>query len=230
MNSRLPVTLKNVLLLAAYFAITSCDSATERPAKRYSQEEVSYFVDVALGAEFGGATRRIRKWQSDIRIKVAGTPTAEDERTQEQLTSELQTLAVGLSFSFVEDDANVELFIVPASEFNTYEPNYVPGNLGFFWVFWSGSSWIYRARILITTEGVTQQERSHLMREELTQSLGLMNDSNRYPESIFYQGWTDVVQFTELDKVLIQMLYDPEVRPGMTEEQAIAVQENLEVD
>ncbi len=221
--------IRIVLLLAACVTIVSCDSATEPPVRRYSQDEISYFVDIALGTEFGGATRRIRKWQSHIRIKAVGSATAEDDRTLEQLTAELEALT-GISFSFVEDDGNVELYIVPVSEFDTYEPNYVPGNLGFVWVFWNGSSWIYKARILVTTEGVTQQERSHLLREELTQSLGLLNDSNRYPESIFYQGWTDVVRFTDLDKMVIQMLYHPDVRPEMTEEQVVAVLENLEVD
>ena len=97
----------------------------------------------------------------------------------------------------------------------------MPVNLGFFWVNWRRSGEIFRANILITTEGVTPQERAHLIREELTQSLGLMRDSNRYPESIFFQGWTDVTRYTDLDKAVIEILYRPEIRLNMTRAQAL---------
>jgi hypothetical protein len=48
----------------------------------------------------------------------------------------------------------------------------------------------------------------HLLREELTQSLGLFNDSWEYPESIFYQGWTTTTEFAPIDRELIDMLYN----------------------
>ena len=50
-------------------------------------------------------------------------------------------------------------------------------------------------------------KKKHLLREELTQSLGFFNDSWLYPESIFYQGWTDVTEYSEMDKEIIKMLY-----------------------
>ena len=52
------------------------------------------------------------------------------------------------------------------------------------------------------------QSQKHLLREELTQSLGLRNDSYTYPESIFYSNWTNTTEYTELDKSLIDMLYN----------------------
>ena len=54
----------------------------------------------------------------------------------------------------------------------------------------------------------TNDGQKHLLREELTQSLGLCNDSYDYPESIFYQGWTETTEYAEIDKELIQMLYN----------------------
>jgi hypothetical protein len=48
----------------------------------------------------------------------------------------------------------------------------------------------------------------HLLREELTQSLGLINDTYDYPESIFYQGWTETTEYAPIDRELIQMLYN----------------------
>ena len=52
------------------------------------------------------------------------------------------------------------------------------------------------------------QEQKHLLREELTQSLGLFNDSYKYPESIFYQDWTTTTEYAQIDRELIDMLYN----------------------
>jgi len=48
----------------------------------------------------------------------------------------------------------------------------------------------------------------HLLREELTQSLGLFNDSYKYDESIFQQSWTETTEYAPIDRVLIDMLYN----------------------
>jgi len=51
-------------------------------------------------------------------------------------------------------------------------------------------------------------QRKHILREEITQSLGFGNDSYRYPESIFYQGWTEVHEYSDIDKEVIKMFYN----------------------
>ncbi len=57
----------------------------------------------------------------------------------------------------------------------------------------------------IETKNTTQQK--HLLREELTQSIGFPNDSYRYKNSIFQQKWTEVTKYSELDKKIIKMHY-----------------------
>jgi hypothetical protein len=53
-----------------------------------------------------------------------------------------------------------------------------------------------------------EESHRHLLREELTQSLGLMNDPWDYPESIFYQGWSTTTEFAPIDIYLIDLLYN----------------------
>jgi hypothetical protein len=53
------------------------------------------------------------------------------------------------------------------------------------------------------------------MREELTQSLGLMQDAHRYTNSIFQTDWTTVTEFAPIDRALIYLLYDPRLCSGM---------------
>jgi hypothetical protein len=200
-----------------------------RSTSPYSAEQIDYFLEVALGNEFGGGGARIKKWQGPVRIKVNGSPTAEDTRTLQQVMNEVNELANGaVQLAFDDNKPNVQIYFVPESQFKRYEPNYRPRNLGFFWARWNQNI-IQDSKVLITTTGVTQKERSHLIREELTQSLGLMRDSYRYRNSIFYQGWTDPTEYADIDRAVVQMLYRPEIRPGMTKTEVMAALQNLAI-
>jgi hypothetical protein len=215
------------------------------PSRSYTTAQINYFLEVALKSEYADSEPTIKKWDRDINIKVLGTPTPEDLKTLQAVIDELNTLVSGIRLQVVTlpeqsiqnisshnphalgQNPNVEIYFVPKSKFSQYEPNYQPLNYGFFWGWWNDNHAMHRSRVLISTDGVTQQERSHLIREELTQSLGLMEDSDQYSDSIFYQGWTDTNHYAEIDKVVIEMLYRPEIRPGMTQSQVLEVFQTL---
>lgn len=55
--------------------------------------------------------------------------------------------------------------------------------------------------------------------EELAQGLGLANDSPYARPSIFNDD-DEFATLTSMDEVMLQMLYDPSLRPGMTLDQA----------
>ncbi|MBD1805645.1 DUF2927 domain-containing protein [Microcoleus sp. FACHB-SPT15] len=195
--------------------------------RNYTPAQINYFFEIALGSEFGSSNPTIKKWDRDIKIKVNGSPTAEDLKTLQTVLDEINTLTNSIKLQIDAKNPNLEIYFVPESQFAQYEPNYSPVNYGFFWTDWDNDA-IYNSRVLISTIGLTQKERSHLIREELTQSLGLMKDSYIYQESIFYQGWTDVTDYSDLDKAVIQMLTLPEIRPGMTKSQVLEVLQKLE--
>ena len=129
-----------------------------------------------------------------------------------------------IKIKIVNKNENLTITFSPESDFTSIDPNYVPTNYGFFWALWHDDNFvIYDANILISSADITQKERSHLIREELTQSLGLMNDSDKYNDSIFYQEWTDVTEFSELDRVAIKLLYLKKIEPGVSKEQVFKV-------
>ncbi|MDJ0704083.1 MAG: DUF2927 domain-containing protein [Leptolyngbyaceae cyanobacterium MO_188.B28] len=200
--------------------LADAGDSPEINSKGFTTEQIDYFFEVALGIEFGANTSRVRKWEGPIRIRVHGRPTDADLIALQRVTEDIERLT-RLDIRLNASDPNLEIYFVPESEFHRYEPNYRPLNYGFFWTWWNNYT-IEQARILISTVEVNQQERSHLLREELTQSLGLMADSNRYQDSIFYQGWTSTAEYSSLDRVLLQMLYLPRIRPGMTRAEVMA--------
>jgi hypothetical protein len=66
-------------------------------------------------------------------------------------------------------------------------------------------------------------EQKHLLREELTQSLGLARDSQEYPESIFQSAWTNTTNYALIDSDLIRLLYHPDMSIGLTKAQVDVV-------
>lgn len=200
---------------------TALATTTTSASRAYSEEALSYFAEVALGSEFGSDFQVIRKWTADVRITVQGTPTDTDMATLSDVVADLNDIIDPIEIEIVDSTGNVDLHFGPESEFETIEPNYVPVNLGFFWVWFDDTDSISNAHILISTTGVTQVERNHLIREELTQSLGLMNDSFTYEDSMFFQEWTETAAYSALDELLIEMLYQPEISSGMGFEEAL---------
>jgi hypothetical protein len=195
----------------------------ETSSHKISSESFAYFKEVAFDSEFSNSSDRvIRKWVSPVKIRIIGSPTLADRNTLKAVVSELSGLT-DLNFEIVDGKnkkkSNVNIHFAPEEKFASILPDYKGGNSGFFWVNWNEAKHITQATILISTTGITQKERSHLIREELTQSMGLMADSQKYPDSIFYQGWTEVNEYSAVDKQVIQMLYDPQVKPGMDEGQ-----------
>ena len=185
----------------------------------YSRQEIEYFFEIAFGAEYGSSDSVLHKWANDIRIKINGSPTDADLETLNLVVAELNNLSSSAFFSIVTDNQNVDIYFTNVSQFSSIEPNYVPGNKGFFWGWWDAAGDIFKANILIALDGVNQQERSHLIREELTQGTGLMNDSWRYQESIFYQGWTSTEEYSQIDRAIIRLLHDQRLRSDMTQDQ-----------
>jgi hypothetical protein len=198
---------------------TSIDNGAIPSNTMYSDEDLEYFFEIAFGAEYGSTTPILHKWASDIRIKINGLPTIDDTNTLNQVINELNSLMGGISLSIVSDNPNTEIYFTTMDQFPSIEPNYVPGNWGFIWTWWDSSDNINKARILISIDKPNQQERSHLIREELTQCIGLMKDSSRYQESIFYEGWTDTVSYAPIDSTIISLLYDSRLKSGMTQDQ-----------
>jgi len=198
---------------------TSTNNSTSPSNTMYNDQDLEYFFEIAFGAEYGTTTAVLHKWASDIRIKINGSPTIEDTNTLNQVITELNSLMGGISLSVVPSNPNVEIYFTTMEQFPSIEPNYVPGNWGFFWTWWDSSGNINKARILISIDKPNQQERSHLIREELTQCVGLMRDSSKYQESIFYEGDSITASYAPIDRVIISLLYDSRLKSGMTKDQ-----------
>ena len=192
-------------------------------ASHYSATDLDYFAEVALGAEYGASAKVVRKWAGDVLVQVFGSASVEDVAALDAVLADLRPLMPGRRIERVDEGGNLEVHFAPEDRFADIDPNYQATNYGFFWVWWGGDNLLLRSRVLISTTDISQEARAHLIREEVTQSLGMMNDSWRYPESIYYQGWTRTRDYAAIDRMVIEMLYREEIQAGMTAAEALEV-------
>ena len=180
--------------------------------KDFSPEAKEYFNKVAYGSEFDGGNTSLSKWNQDINIYVVGEKRDYLMSELNDIVSELNGLISTINITIVDNESDANFFILFGSsqDYNNYDSEsigYTEHNQGLFIAY--GGENLTKATMYVDIERTsTNDGQKHLLREELTQSLGLCNDSYDYPESIFYQGWTETTEYAEIDKELIQMLYN----------------------
>ena len=186
------------------------------------EEALSYLDEVALsGFEFGSAPHVVYKWTQDIQVSVSGAPGESDRLALNSVISDLNELISPIRISQVSAGGDITIYYGPDTEFPRRLSGYTPGNRGYFEVEYSRRYNLQHSDIVISTN-VDAAARAHLVREELTQSLGMFQDSWRQKESMFYQGWTMTSRYSDLDKAVIRTLYDPRIQPGMTRDEVRA--------
>lgn len=208
------------IVLIAGFIVTCSD---DKPCV-YNSEVIDYYIEIATKSEFGGNSFPIYKWTTNPVIKMFGGPTREDSAEVVKVINELNTLQSEITISITDrDNYNLALHFIAAKHFNTIIPTNLKNALG-LGVFYDNefTSHINQGIVLIDTAKKTELYRNQVIREELTQVLGLPNDlySELYPTSIFNGRivlYPDM--YEPIDRLLIQMHYSSVTKPGMTAEQ-----------
>ncbi|NND06837.1 MAG: DUF2927 domain-containing protein [Saprospiraceae bacterium] len=99
------------------------------------------------------------------------------------------------------------------------QANLIKSNFGLFRIYWNGQQLTW-GHMYVDVFRVTTMEQLHLLREELSQSLGLPKDSYQFPGSIFQQSCaTKTTDFMEIDKDLIPLLYHPRMLTNLNRSQ-----------
>lgn len=89
-----------------------------------------------------------------------------------------------------------------------------------------GGTFTYAAAVTVIPSELPTLIRLACIDEELAQSLGLPNDSNAARPSIFNDD-EEFALLTRQDELMLRMLYDPSLRPGMTEREARPIVQTL---
>lgn len=223
--------VKRVLSFWIVGVLLSCSDNDEISSglSNYDESVIEYFNEVALGFEFGGGSEITRKWKNEMRIFVGGDKRPSLMNELNSIISEVTMLATdGFTMRIVADSSemNYYVFFGSAKDYAKIYPSQaglVTDNWGLFNIFWDSSDQLYSGNMYVDIDRANDTEAKHLLREELTQSLGLAKDSWRYPESIFQAQWTTTNTYADIDKDLIRLLYHSQMRVGLNAGQVNAL-------
>lgn len=212
------------IIIVLCFLILSCtkeDDYNLYELTEYDINVINYFKEVALGFEYGEASEITRRWETDLKIFVGGEYNQEIKGELDLLINEINDLTTTkFEIETVTDSlqSNFYIYFGTADSFKKIYPsqsNLILFNSGMFTVFWNQSNQIEKGNIFVNNVGTTLDEQFHVLREELTQSLGLGRDSNSYPKSIFYNFNTKTNYYLQIDRDLVRLLYHPDMKTNL---------------
>ena len=221
---------------------SSPELAAQYPlADLYTADEIAYFKEIAFGIdtdsmEPGVDSDLVRvmlerrasyqdgvwKWgDGEVGYYVAGNPTVSDLAQVESIISKLDRLIPVLRFRRVPlSDARAEapLWILFRRENDEIGKGVVTSEWMTFGglAIYGGDGFVIDLALVIINSDQPEEFRRRAIVEEITQVLGLANDSWWYPDSRFYQGISINPGLADIDEALIRLLYDPRIKPGMT--------------
>jgi len=229
------------LLLFSFLLISSCTKdedviieETENILSTYDLEVIDYFKQITLGFEFGNATEVTRRFETPIKLFVDGNKLDYLMDELSDIIAELNDIisdVTSIELVDTKNESNYQIFFGTHIDFGNLYPSIpkqiLQANLGYFNIFFDNKNEITNGYMYVDTERTGEIFQRHLLREELTQSLGLAKDSDKYSDSIFQAEWTNTTGFSMIDEDIIELLYHPDMRLGLGCFQVENVLENI---
>ena len=193
------------------------------------EDVILWFNEVALDSEFsyGGDATVIQKWMDPITYSIYGNATTEDLQILESFTDWLNTLEgfPGIYPAQEDEPVNLRIHFGDAQMIlDELGPDYqnVDGGIRY----WYMDNVIYDA-IIGYRDDISQYTRNSVILEEIYNGLGLVQDTSLREDSLIWQGFSEPQSLTEVDELLLKLLYHPDILCGMNAGECEAVIRDL---
>ncbi len=232
--------MKVLPLIAALFAGMAAPAMTVAEPLPSVQEVRRFAEDVVVGTQPGG---RLVKWlrAPTVRLETmvpgprdkqtgraipipAETPMQHYMRLRRHVMSlkELTGMPIRLMPRDIGSGGDIVVTVVPRTAMGQLPFPDVPeerlaqlmGPSRCFFVIWPNPDWSIRKARIVINSILEENHINHCFLEELTQALGLPNDSERLRPSIFNET-SMLTELSALDRILIRTVYDPRMTTGM---------------
>ena len=212
------------------------------------------FVQIALYDEYGPDGRGpvpapLRRWEVPVRFQldfgasVDAAARARDRTLTAQLAARLAS-ASRHPVSLVAEGGNFHVLVLSEDERANIAPrlqrlvpdipasdlaklrDLAPQNFCTVFAYSRGGGSTYAVAVAVIRAELPPRLRRSCFHEELAQGLGLANDSPTARPSIFNDD-EEFALLTKHDELLLRMLYDPRLRPGMREDEARPIAQEI---
>ena len=193
------------------------------------EEVLRYFHEVVLQSEYSDGTGDpsvIQKWLQPIRYCIFGEPTEEDLVVLNGLFDQLNQIPgfpgiraageeepLNLTISFLDQESLLEIYADVVGDSDAW------GACQFWYD--SDTNEIYDGRVGYLTE-IDQIYRNSILLEEIVNVLSI-TDTEERTDSIVYQYSNDNLCLSDVDWLILKLLYHPGIECGMDADQCEAV-------
>lgn len=181
---------------------------------KYTSEEVAYFNEVVYDGVDGGKpvhSNFVSKYTEDVKIYMEGHQPAYIVEELNRVVGELNDIINPIEVYVVNNKSEANLIVTIGSaelasqQYEVWRKVDNSRNRGRVVIDDKGNY----ANVLLNTDNIESVDMAkHVLREEITQALGLIHDSMTYPESIFYDAYNNSTEYAPIDRVLIDILYN----------------------
>ena len=189
------------------------------------EDVIRYFNEVCLDAEIinSGNASLLQKWISPIYYRLNGDPTEADIRVVTEFAAWLNTVEgfPGMVEAQAPDEANLQIHFCTQEDMLALMGQDFTDMDGAV-TFWYLDNAIYDAIICCRTD-LDQQLRNSVILEEIYNGLGPIQDTDLRPDSIIYSEYAEPQELTEIDALILKLLYHPQLLCGMNREECEAV-------
>lgn len=196
----------------------------------YSPYQIlTYFEEVVLTVEYSDGTgdvSLVQKWLSPIHYELYGSYTDTDKYILEQLFAQLNEIPgfPGIYEATDQRPENLSINFLNPTDFTMAFSNVVNGEdangATEFWYF-TATNEIYTARIGYRTD-LDQDIRNSILIEEIINTLGI-TDTELRTDSVVYQYSDENTSLSEIDILILKLLYNPEIQVGMNFDQCAEI-------
>ena len=189
------------------------------------EDVIRYFNEVVLDAEYinDGDATLLQKWVNPITYWIDGEPTDEDLARMNTIVATLNAIEgfPGISEGGSEWTSTLQIYFCTQQEMIN-RMGFGDGLDGAVTFWYNGYNEIYSAVICVRTD-LNQFLRNSVLLEEIYNGLGPVQDTALRSDSIISQSYNEVQQMTKIDLLILQLLYHPDMKCGMTAAECEAV-------
>ena len=189
------------------------------------EDVIRYFNEVCLDAEMvsSGNPNKVQKWTQTIYYALDDGAGHADRGVIDGFVRWLNTVEGFPGMEETDDRAlmNLEIHFCPQAQIpEIMGDNFVNMDGGV--TFYYENNEIYSGKICYSTD-VEQYVRNSVLLEEIYNGLGPIQDTELRTDSIIYAGYSTPQALTSVDELLLRLLYHPDIKCGMDEEECEAV-------
>lgn len=190
------------------------------------EDVIVYFNEVCLDAEMinRGDASRLQKWTAPIYYKLNGNATDEDIEVLNSFAAWLNTVEgfPGIYEAQHSKNTNIwihfctqqDMLVLMGEDFADYDGAVT---------FWYTDDNVIDNAIICYRTDLSQSLRNSVILEEIYNSLGPIQDTTLRPDSIIYNEYSEQQQLTEIDELILRLLYHPQLLCGMNASECEAV-------